>query len=82
MKKYSRVFAYFKNYKGSIVLYVVCMLLSIVFSIVSVGMLMPFLDLIFKGDSNTSFLSDSKNPVIKWVNNFLTNSINTRGKIH
>jgi ATP-binding cassette, subfamily B, bacterial MsbA len=81
MKKYSRVFAYFKNYKGSIVLYVVCMLLSIVFSIVSVGMLMPFLDLIFKGDSNTSFLSDSKNPVIKWVNNFLTNSINTRGKI-
>ncbi len=57
------------------------MLLSIVFSIVSVGMLMPFLDLIFKGDSNVSFLSDSKNPVIKWVNSFLTNSINTRGKV-
>lgn len=50
MKKYSRIFNYLKAYKGKIVLYFISTLLSIVFSIVSLGMLMPFFDLIFKGE--------------------------------
>ncbi|MBN8858719.1 MAG: ABC transporter ATP-binding protein [Sphingobacteriales bacterium] len=50
MKKYSRIFQYLGSFKGDIVLYFVTTILSIVFSIVSLGMLMPFFDLIFKGD--------------------------------
>ncbi|MGC4035680.1 MAG: ABC transporter ATP-binding protein [Chitinophagaceae bacterium] len=51
MKQYSRVFGYLRNYKGQVLLYFLFIVLSIVFSIVSVGMLAPFFDLIFKQDS-------------------------------
>ncbi len=51
MKKYSRIFQYLGSFKGDIVLYFVTTILSIVFSIVSLGMLMPFFDLIFKGNN-------------------------------
>src|SRR3982750_2414284 len=50
MKQYARVFGYFRHYKGKVVLYFLFIILSIVFSVVSVGMLAPFFDLIFKQD--------------------------------
>lgn len=80
MKQYSRIFQYLGAYKGKIFLYFLFTLLSIVFSIVSIGMLMPFLQLIFTG-SQTALVADSSNPVIQWVNDFLNNSVLTRGKI-
>jgi len=43
-------------------------------------MLMPFLQLIFTG-SQTALVAESSNPVIQWVNDFLNNSVLTRGKI-
>jgi subfamily B ATP-binding cassette protein MsbA len=52
MRKYSRIFSYLKNYKSKIALYFLCIILSIVFSIASFGMLSPFFELIFKGDSS------------------------------
>src|SRR5690348_7162727 len=52
MKKYSRIFRYLKNYKGEIFLYFFFIILSILFSIVSFGMLSPFFDLIFNGNSS------------------------------
>jgi len=78
MKQYSRIFQYLKGYKGKISLYFLFTLLSIVFSIVSIGMLMPFLQLIFTGKGVTS---NSNNPVIRFINDFLTNSLQTRGEI-
>ena len=75
MKQYSRIFQYLGAYKGKIFLYFLSTLLSIVFSIVSIGMLMPFLQLIF------TLVAESSNPVIQWVNDFLNNSVLTRGKI-
>jgi subfamily B ATP-binding cassette protein MsbA len=80
MKQYSRIFQYLGAYKGKIFLYFLFTLLSIVFSIVSIGMLMPFLQLIFTG-SQTALVAESSNPVIQWVNDFLNNSVLTRGKI-
>ncbi len=77
MKQYSRIFRYLRAYRGKILLYFLFTLLSIVFSIVSIGMLMPFLQLIFTGGGT---FADSDNPVIKWVNNFLNNSLEGRGK--
>ncbi len=78
MKQYARIFQYLKAYKGKIILYFLFIVLSIFFSIVSIGMLMPFLQLIFT--DNGSFGNTSK-PIIKALNDFLTNSTETRGKV-
>ena len=86
MKQYSRIFQYLGAYKGKIVLYFVFIFLSIIFSIISIGMLMPFLQLIFSEgrpecvNCNT-FGRVSGNPLIQSVNNFLYQSLDTRGKI-
>jgi ATP-binding cassette, subfamily B, bacterial MsbA len=77
MKQYSRIFQYLKAYKGKIALYFLFILFSIIFSIVSIGMLMPFLQLIFLGGKGVS--SQSSNPIIQAVNNFLNDSITKRG---
>jgi ATP-binding cassette, subfamily B, bacterial MsbA len=47
MKKYSRLFRYVGAYKRNIILYFLFILLAIVFSVVSIGSLPFFLDLIF-----------------------------------
>ncbi len=47
MKKYSRIFNYLRFYKGKIALYFLFTILSIVFSLVSLGTLPFFLKLIF-----------------------------------
>jgi subfamily B ATP-binding cassette protein MsbA len=78
MKKYSRIFGYLGSYKSGIVLYFLFVILSVIFSIVSVGMLMPFLELIFNGDKSTAntLLKDTTNPVVKLIRDALTDSIN------
>src|SRR5919112_5202568 len=47
MKKYARLFTYLSDLKTNIILYVVFTILSVAFSIISLGMLIPFLDLLF-----------------------------------
>ncbi len=47
MKRFSRILFYLRSQKRNIVLYVVFILLSIVFSLVSLAMLAPFLQLLF-----------------------------------
>jgi subfamily B ATP-binding cassette protein MsbA len=51
MKRFSRIFFYLRNQKGKIVLYVVFNLLSILFSLVSLAMLAPFLKLLFSQEA-------------------------------
>ena len=79
MKKYSRILGYLGNYKGQIGLYFLFIILSVVFSIVSVGMLMPFLELIFNGGNGTmgNLAKNSNNPVIKYIRDLLLDSINS-----
>jgi ATP-binding cassette, subfamily B, bacterial MsbA len=86
MKQYSRIFKYLSPYKGNIALYFLFILLSIVFSIVSIGMLMPFLELIFTnpkpGCAGCSTINEtSSNPVIQAIKTFLLSSVASRGKI-
>ncbi|MBL7730722.1 MAG: ABC transporter ATP-binding protein [Chitinophagaceae bacterium] len=78
MKQYSRIFRYLGAYKGKIVLYFLFTLLSILFSIISIGMLMPFLQLIFTGEAG---IKSSNNIIIQSVNDFLNNSLDKRGKV-
>ncbi|MEO6539062.1 MAG: ABC transporter ATP-binding protein [Ferruginibacter sp.] len=84
MKRYSRVFTYLKEYKGSILWYFVTIFLSILFSILSLGMLLPFLQLLFdkEGNSTTGISAHSKNPIITWVNENLNHLINTGDKFY
>jgi ATP-binding cassette, subfamily B, bacterial MsbA len=79
MKQYARIFGYLSVYKSRIFLYFLFTLLSIIFSIVSIGMVMPFLQLIFL-DANAPVAS-SNNPLIRAINNFLYDSVQTKGKI-
>ena len=80
MKQYARIFGYFGAYKGKISLYILFTLLSIVFSLVSIAMLMPFLQLIFLG-SNAG-ISKSNNAIISAINDFLLGSIKKRGNVN
>ncbi|MFN0081157.1 MAG: ABC transporter ATP-binding protein [Ferruginibacter sp.] len=50
MRKYSLVFRYLKDYKLALASYVVCTILSIIFGIASLGMFLPFLQVLFKVD--------------------------------
>ena len=47
MKKFIRIISYIREYKAYMGLYTLFISLSIVFSLFSLGMLMPFMDLIF-----------------------------------
>ncbi len=78
MKKYSRIFRYLGQYRGGIFLYFLFIILSVAFSIVSVGMLMPFLELIFNGDKGSiaGLTEKTSNPVIKYIRDVLLESIN------
>ena len=72
MKQYARILRYLTAYKGKIALYFLFIVLSIVFSIVSVGMLMPFLQLIFTGEGS---FKTTNNPVIHFFNNLLSDAL-------
>ncbi|MGH2553649.1 MAG: ABC transporter ATP-binding protein, partial [Chitinophagaceae bacterium] len=80
MKQYSRIFQYLSGYKGKIILYFLFIFLSIVFSIVSIGMLMPFLQLIFTG-KDAAVTSGSSNSIIQFINQTLTDLRNSKGSI-
>ncbi len=47
MKRFSTILFYLRNQKGKILLYLIFILLSIVFSLLSLAMLAPFLQLLF-----------------------------------
>lgn len=81
MKQYSRVFAYLKQYKPSIAWYVVSIFLSILFSILSIGMLLPFMQLIF-GVKQEGVPKASGNPVVQYVTDQLNGLINGGSVYH
>ena len=84
MKRYSRVFTYLKQYKTSIGWYFVTILLSIVFSILSIGMLLPFMNLIFNVKQNTvaELAKKPDNFIIHWIKEQLDHLINTGSTFH
>ncbi len=80
MKKYARIFKYLADYKPSIAWYIVTILFSIFFSVVSLAMLFPFLQLLFSVDSGSPAKSSS-NPMIQWVNDQLNNLVADGGPL-
>jgi ATP-binding cassette, subfamily B, bacterial MsbA len=54
MKKFSVIFQYLSRYKGKLVVYMIFNVLSIIFGLISLGMLSPFLDLLFGASAPTT----------------------------
>ncbi|HEX7905067.1 MAG TPA: ABC transporter ATP-binding protein [Chitinophagaceae bacterium] len=77
MKKYSRIFQYIGNYKGQVFLYFLFILLSIAFSVVSLGMLAPFFKLIFEQDKTGT--GESGNTIIRWFEDLMRQQMNSDG---
>ena len=76
MRKYSRIFNYLKSYKSKIVLYFLCIILSVVFGIVSFAMLSPFFDLIFNSNAAKMCIRDRYKDLTNPSNPL--NTLNTR----
>lgn len=83
MKKYARVFRYIRQYKSEAFLYILFIILSIIFSLVSLGMLFPFLEMLFNGEKGAAgFITNSDNAVVRFVRTRLSESINgPKGKV-
>jgi len=81
MKKYSRVFQYLGHYRPAIVTYIITILLSIVFSIVSIGMLLTFMQLIFDVQQGT-VAKGSGSFLMRWVTDNLNSLVYTGDKLH
>jgi ATP-binding cassette, subfamily B, bacterial MsbA len=83
MKKYARVFRYISQYKSDAFLYILFIVLSIIFSLVSIGMLFPFLEMIFNGAKagDSGLMSGANSGIVAYVRKVLIDSINSpRGK--
>lgn len=79
MNKYARIFGYLKNHKGKLGLYFICVVLSTLFGVISIGLLIPFLGLIF--DSTTLGGAMVKtNALGSWITDNLAQIINDNGK--
>jgi ATP-binding cassette, subfamily B, bacterial MsbA len=86
MNQYARIFRYLSPYKGKISLYFLTTLFSIFFSIISIGMLMPFMELIFTNPdprcADCGTLNQvSGNAMIRFIKGFLNDSLHTNGKV-
>ncbi|MGH2644573.1 MAG: ABC transporter transmembrane domain-containing protein, partial [Chitinophagaceae bacterium] len=84
MKSLSPILRYLKRHTSAIVLYFVCNLLSVIFSLVSIAMLIPFLSLIF-GKTNLAYhkspLSFNTDSLIHNFNYYNSQIIIHHGKV-
>jgi subfamily B ATP-binding cassette protein MsbA len=84
MKKFFRIISYIKEYKAYMGLYTLFISLSIVFSLFSLSMLVPFMDLIFGSSSLSGVAKVATNNATGLKDilyNFLQNSIAQYGKV-
>lgn len=85
MKKYTRLFNYLTSYKANIVLYFFFIILSIVFSVISIGSLPFFLDIIFTKGKEAIALPQSissSQDFINYISYYLQNLIFTHSKMY
>jgi subfamily B ATP-binding cassette protein MsbA len=77
MKKYARVFTYISQYKSEAFLYILFIILSIIFGLVSIAMLFPFLEMLFNGDKPgaTGFIGNSNSSIVVFIRGLLVKSI-------
>lgn len=79
MKNFIRIVQYLHLPKGKLFLYILFSLLSTFFSLLSIGMLAPFLDLIFSNKPHDAALQTSAVGILK---NYFQHTIETHDKIY
>ncbi|HMH32629.1 MAG TPA: ABC transporter ATP-binding protein [Puia sp.] len=85
MKRFSIILGYLRDQKRNIALYFVFNLLSILFSLVSLAMLAPFLQILFakeKLQTAGAKFSFSANGILEYLKYFLSNLIKGHGAIY
>lgn len=83
MRKYSLVFAYLKDYKLSIVSYIICTILSIIFGVASLGMLFPFLQVLFdKENATTKVVKSTGFSPFGWLKEKVGELVNNGDQLH
>ena len=80
MKKFSVILQYLSRYKGKIVLYMFFNILSIVFGLISLGMLSPFLEILFKEGAPATQQVTINSNAIGGLKNLLVEVIRTHDK--
>lgn len=78
MKKVSRILRYLKGYKSHISAYFLTSLLAVIFSLASLTMLVPILQVIFSGDEQ---LAVDESGIKGIVNNIINDVLMTDGKM-
>jgi subfamily B ATP-binding cassette protein MsbA len=81
IKKFASIFNYVKDFKGNLWWYALFTLLSVLFGLFSVGMLMPFLDLIFSDNMGVVPADSNKIDLKQRFYTFLQQIIETQGRI-
>ncbi len=88
MKRFERILFYLRSQKKNIVLYVVFNLLSIVFSLISLVMLAPFLGLLFAKEKlittkpTISFTTDGADAILAHLKYYLSMLIQEKGEVY
>lgn len=88
MKRFERILFYLRSQKKNIVLYVVFNLLSIVFSLISLVMLAPFLGLLFAKEKlitskpTLSFTTDGADAILAHLKYYLSMLIQEKGEVY
>ena len=83
MRKYSLVFKYLKDYKLAITSYIICTLLSIVFGVASLGMLFPFLQVLFDKENITQTVKKSNGfSPFGWLKEKVGELVNNGDQLH
>ncbi len=81
MKRIKVIFNYIEGFQSNVWLYIISTILSVLFGLFSVGMLMPFLDLIFSDVLSTSSAPTTSTDMKSVLYNYLQNVIEDQGKI-
>lgn len=85
MKRFSRILFYLRNQKRNIVLYLFFNLFSIIFSLISLAMLAPFLKLLFYKEkllTQVPELNWSVDSVLTYFNYYLSQLILQKGEVY
>jgi len=84
MKKYAGLLKYFKPFKKNIFLYILFTLLSVVFGIISISMLIPFLEVLFDPKKRVNILPPLEfdaQSILTAISYYLSQVINNNGVI-
>ena len=82
MKRFARILSYLRDFKGKLLLYILCTLLATLFSLFALGLLSPFMEVMFKADAATGGAPIESNSVTSILKTYLNDQIQSYGKIY